>query len=92
MDGAAGSGRGWRVGVRDCDYLQTLDPSEMARIAGVHWKPITHCGRSNHGVVSASGDLATISPQRGGDLSECPGCNSVERDRVEISFGPLQGA
>lgn len=78
------------VWVGDGDHREVLDPREVAGVAGVKREIVRYGDRTDHGVVGACGWFSSCSSQPSSDPTEAAGGRSVERQRVEVSFGLLE--
>jgi hypothetical protein len=76
--------------VRDGDDLETVDPAEIAAIAGIDGRPFARARAAITGVASAGCTLAPTSSQRRGNLPEASGGSGVEWDRIKVGLGLLK--
>jgi hypothetical protein len=82
-----------KVGMRHIDDGETVDPREVARVAGVDREIVRRTDRSDHGVVRPRCGLSARSPKRCGNLAGASrrgasSGNRPSRTRVLVSSTP----
>jgi len=80
------------AGVRmwDRDYGELSDTAEIVGVGSIDGEAVRDCDCGDEGVEGTGGGFPPRLPKFGCDLAEGASGGSVERQRVEVSFGLLE--